>query len=198
MRSLVKSMIFWCLKKEFLGIRLSHMKSVLGWIRTPQDIGGFRWFRPMEVFIAEVELSLAWAGWCHGMEGALPSGVVHQFRMSLWQAGSLSRVGWTSAECPVLLALGAGFRPLVRRLLQRSPREAKRLRDLPVLSWDLSSKVTVKTPFSEFFAFSSVHRQLPEGVQTPVGFMYQKMCSRGPLKQVSLMNVRAWVAFIAK
>lgn len=125
------------------------------------------------------------------MEGALPTGVVHQLRTSLCQADSLSRVGWTSAECPVLLELDGGFCPLVRPLLQSSTGEAERLRDLPVLSRDLSSKATVKTPFSEFFAFPSVHRQLPGGVRTPVGVMYQKMCSRGPLKQVRLMNVRA-------
>ena len=125
MRCLVKSMIFWCLKKEFLGIRLSHMKSVLGWIKTPQDTGGFRWLRAVEAFIAQVELSLAWAGWCHGMEGVLPSGVVHQLRRSLCQADSLSSVGWTSAECPALLERDGGFRPLVRPLLQSSPREAE-------------------------------------------------------------------------
>ena len=125
------------------------------------------------------------------MEGALPSGVVHQLRMSLCQTDSLSRVGWTLAECPALLELDGGFCPLVGPLLQSSPGEAERLRDLPVLSRNLSSKATVKTPFSEFFAFSSVHRQLPGRVRTPVGIMYQKMCSHGPLKQVHLMNVRA-------
>ena len=80
------------------------------------------------------------------MEGALPSGVVHQLRMSLCQTDSLSRVGWTLAECPALLELDGGFCPLVGPLLQSSPGEAERLRDLPVLSRDLSSKAMVKTP----------------------------------------------------
>ena len=190
MRCLVKSMIFWCLKKEFLGIRLSH--EISAWVNQNssryqrfQMAQGHRSLHCSSGAQSGLSWVMPWNGGSPSLRGCpstqeefMPSWLLVQCRMDFSWVPCTARMGW-------------GLSPSG----QAAPTEQ------PQRGWGtclFSREIWAAKPQWRLFAFFSVLRQLPGGVQTPVGVVYQKMCSRGPLKQVNLMNVRAWVAFIAK